>query len=207
MAYDHWLTDPENVLPLVRKCLGEITLDAASNQVAQEYVQAREWYGLDIGKNALELPWYGNVWCNPPYSKGNVDAFVNKMLFEWNRISIYGRVELGKHTAQKDYPVQRMLVLVNSATDCKWYHKLMNECTAALLFKGRIKFWKIENGKAYKVWEGEESKAKRAKDPTAKPKIGNSPRFLNTLFYFDRQDNINPFCAAFDGKGTFIRLG
>lgn len=43
MPFDEWLTDPEAVLPRVRKVMPTIDLDPASNLVAQQYVQAQRF--------------------------------------------------------------------------------------------------------------------------------------------------------------------
>jgi hypothetical protein len=200
-GFDNWLTDPKNVLPRVRKCLGTIDLDPASNIVAQQYVQASEFcvsnddyrhaldkLGIDgiphnlLPDDGLSTDWDGNVFCNPPYSGKLIGLFVNKFIDE----IVAGNVTRG-------------LFLVNSATDSKWYHSLIQNTTCYLLWKGRIKFWKIFDGKAHEKWEGEKSKAE------GKGKIGNSPRYLNTLFYYDRHDDIEPFLTAFKDCGTFCQ--
>jgi hypothetical protein len=197
MPFDNWLTDPNTVLPRVRECLGTIDIDPASNLIAQEYVQAK-WFAISPNDYAemkesenipnnllvdgLSIQWRGNVFCNPPYSAGLIDKFVQKYENEIIRRN-----------------VQRGIFLVNSATDTKWYHQLLKISTCTLLWKGRIKFWKIFDGKAYEKWEGEKSKAE------GKGKIGNSPRYLNTLFYYDRHDDIEPFLTAFKDCGTFCQ--
>lgn len=207
MAFDEWMTNPE-VLELARTCMGRITFDPASNLVAQKYVRADK-YCVSLEEIAhingryihdeMHIPegclldglkqfWNGNVWCNPPYSAGNIDLFVDKALYEWD--GSYREIDSGEC-------VNQMLFLVNSATDAKWYHKLLNSASCTLLWKGRIKFWKIANGEALEKWEGEKSKAE------GKGKVGNSPRYLNTLFYFG--SGILRFKEAFKGKGTFLK--
>lgn len=180
MPFDSWMTPP-HIIELAREMMTSIDLDPASHPVAQEYIKAKEFCALEIGKNGLDIEWYGNVWLNPPYSKGNIDKFVYKALDEWNISGMY------------NYGIKNMLILVNSATDSKWYHALLENCSAFCLWRGRIKFWKIENGQAYEKWEGEKSKQ------LARGKIGNSPRYLNTLFYFG--DNVDRFRYYFGGKG------
>lgn len=174
-GYDEWMSPP-NVLELARTAMGSIDFDPASNPVAQEYVKAKQYcvtraefipYMSSFADDdavlcdGLKQPWRGNVWCNPPYSAGNIDLFVDIAIDQYNNGS-----------------VNQMLMLVNSATDTKWYHKLIRHSQLTMLWRGRIKFWKIVNGVALEKWEGEKSKAE------GKGKIGNSPRYLNTLFYF-----------------------
>lgn len=191
MAYDEWMTNP-NVIELVREAMGSIDYDPASNFVAQQYIKATEYCiapndGVDIPEdisgqcyvNGLTRNWQGNVFLNPPYSTGNIDRFVAKSLDEW------------AHPR-----VNQMIILVNSATDTAWYHRLLAESNVVLLWRGRIKFWKIENGQVHEKWEGVKSKE------AGLGKVGNSPRYLNTLFYFG--SHTDRFRSVFENKGTFL---
>lgn len=195
---DQFMTPPD-VIELARKSMGSIDVDPASNYVAQNYVQAStfciapddteshvKWTHQGHKKtlliDGLAQPWHGSVWLNPPYSNGNIELFVDKAITEWikNRVT-------------------NMIMLVNSSTDTKWFHKLCSHADLGLFWSGRIKFWKIFDGKAHEKWEGELSKQRGT------GKIGNSPRFLNTLFFFGRStDDLNTYRLIFDGKGTFF---
>jgi hypothetical protein len=173
---------PLKVIDKVKYCLGAIDIDVASNSIAQHYIQATDFYGLDVNKNALYLPWKGRIYCNPPYSAKNINAFVDKFKEE---ILIDN--------------IDRAVILTNTSSDSMWYHTLLQYSTCALLWRGRIKFLKIMDGKAYEKWEGQVSKEKGL------GKIGNAPRYLNTLFYYDRHDDIEPFLLAFKDCGTFVQ--
>ena len=205
-GWDEWMTDP-TWIELIRTSMKSIDFDPCSNIVAQQYVKAKTFcvhpsqykvtdvIKCDILEDGLSQQWKGNVFCNPPYSKGNIDAFTDKALYEWNERNAY----LDDDHYTKDNPyVNQMMILVNSATDAKWYHSLLNASSATLLVKGRIKFWKIMDGKAYDKWEGVKSKEKGLN------KIGNSPRYLNTLFYFG--NNIERFNEVFSSKGIIIMV-
>lgn len=210
MGFDNWLTPPD-ILDRVRSVYGGlIDFDPASNLVAQQYVKATQNcvapddeyqppYGVlshDIPPgmriDGLKQDWRGNIWCNPPYSAGNIDAFVQKGITEWNDCfrDTFANIRRGR--------VTQMMFLVNSSTDTEWYHTLLRNCSVALLWKGRIKFWKIENGAAHKKWEGQKSKE------MGLGKIGNSPRYLSTLFYFGAFEDT--FMNVFHSKGTFIKV-
>ena len=190
MSYDHWMTDPVWI-ERIRACMGSIDFDPASNAPSQEYVKAggwavapEEWNSVrndyyNVCKDGLSFSWDGNVYCNPPYSAGNIDLFVNKAIYEWQQVN-----------------TNQLCMLVNSATDTKWHQKLLTHCTGALLVRGRIKFWKVFDGKAHATWEGQVSKEKGL------GKVGNSPRYLNTLFYFG--DSITPFVNTFKPYGTIV---
>lgn len=203
MPFDNWMTDPK-VIELVRATMESIDFDPATNYIAQKYVKASTFcvhpddfnvidtISADVLCNGLDQIWSGNVWLNPPYSAGNIDKFVDKAIMEWN-----DSIELlNDNQYNTSRCVLQMMILVNSATDSKWYHKLLEHASCTLLWRGRIKFWKMENGKAHEKWEGIKSKEKGL------GKIGNSPRYLNTLFYFG--SNTERFKEVFTGKGTFM---
>jgi DNA N-6-adenine-methyltransferase (Dam) len=205
MPFDEWSTPPDWI-ELIRSAMGSIDLDPCSNSASAKIVKATERYGLDIDKNGLDLQWGGNIFCNPPYSAGNIDQFVDKAISEW------GDYNWSANYAYKAYNVSQMVLLVNSATDTKWYHKLLKHCSLVLLVKGRIKFWKVFDGpdgyKAYPEWEGQLSIERRAKDLSLAPVVGNSPRYLNTLFFFARHaGDIVRFYRTFRTHGTILSKG
>lgn len=203
-GFDEWMTPPD-ILTLARETMGSIDFDPASNHIAQRYVKATTYcvapndYSSvrnraitpgELRVNGDQRRWAGNVWCNPPYSAGNIDMFVRHAVFsEWNRDPIY---------RSKDF-VSQMMFLVNSATDSRWYHDLLANCSVLLLWRGRIKFWKMFDGTAHEKWEGEKSKAE------GKGKKGNNPRYLSSLFYFGRtSEQIDNFCHLWQEKGTIV---
>jgi hypothetical protein len=181
MSFDEWMTPPSEI-ELARTFLDTITLDPASNRIAQEYVRAEMFGSLDpndqyiancIG-DGLTKPWYGNVWLNPPYSSGNINTFVRKVIHEVPS-------------------VDRMLVLVNSATDTAWFHSLLNNAQAVLFYRRRVKFWKMFDGKAHDLWVS-----------STNGKIVNNPRYLNTLFMFACEDLQSHFYNVYNERGTII---
>lgn len=202
MPYNEWLTDPR-VLERVRKTFdGKITLDPASNVVAQKYVQAEQFcisldHAMELNGGYLlkdlQLPerclldglahrWHGDVFCNPPYSGGDIQNYVEKAMEEW----AYWK------------EIRQMIFLVNMQSDAAWFHSLLYGCTTLLIWKGRIKFWKIFDGEAHEKWEGEKSKAE------GRGKKGNSPRYLNAVFYFGESDRM--FRKHFADCGTFVSV-
>lgn len=60
-----WYT-PGHIIELARKVMGSITLDPASCEYANTNIVKADFY---YDCNGLELPWYGNVWLNPPYGR------------------------------------------------------------------------------------------------------------------------------------------
>jgi hypothetical protein len=66
--------------------------------------------------DGLTAPWFGRVWCNPPY---------------------------GKHTAAwlaKMHNHRNGIALVFARTDCAWFHDSVAKADAILFLRGRIKF-------------------------------------------------------------------
>jgi phage N-6-adenine-methyltransferase len=117
---NEWHT-PAEYLEVVRKVLGTIDLDPASNPVAQETVKASQFFTLE--NDGLSRPWHGRVWLNPPYSQPAIAQFAEKLVAEWQA----GNIEAA-------------LVLTNNASDTGWFHTLAQACTAFCLTRGRIGF-------------------------------------------------------------------
>lgn len=121
---NEWYT-PGHVVELARDLMRKIDLDPASCEQANQVVQAEAFYTKK--QNGLSLPWAGRVWLNPPYAKGDIDAFVNKLCWE---LSMHG-------------DTVEACVLVNNATDTGWFHRLLKEPSfvGLCLLRGRLRFW------------------------------------------------------------------
>ncbi len=113
-----WYT-PTVYLDAARKVIGDFDLDPASSDVAQQFVKAKTYFTKD--DNGLVQDWKGTVWLNPPYSSGLVDKFAEKLVDS-----------LGK--------VKSAIVLVNNATETRWFQLLANKCDSICFPSGRIKF-------------------------------------------------------------------
>lgn len=59
-----WYTRPE-IIDLDREVLGQIDVDPASNEIAQEWIKADTFFTEDT--NGLDKHWKGKVWVNQPY--------------------------------------------------------------------------------------------------------------------------------------------
>lgn len=75
---------PKRYIEAVHQVLGNISLDPASNAIANETVGATQYYTKEV--DGLTRRWYSNVFCNPPGGKvGNKSLpklFWNKLLQE-----------------------------------------------------------------------------------------------------------------------------
>jgi hypothetical protein len=77
--------------------------------------------------NGLIKPWYGNVFCNPPYDRKNLPAFSQKMVQEFKA----GNIKQG-------------ILLVPARPGSKWFQELMKEWVVCFL-QGRLRFENPQN--------------------------------------------------------------
>jgi phage N-6-adenine-methyltransferase len=121
---DEWYTPPD-ILDAVRRVLGKIDLDPASNTKAQRNVQAKAYFTKQ--DDALTKEWYGRVFCNPPYSAAAIKAFTEHLLEE---------VDADR--------VIEAIYLVNNCTDAGWFHSLAQRFPFCLT-RGRISFYNAKD--------------------------------------------------------------
>ena len=72
-----WYTPP-SFIELVREVLGTIDLDPASCATAQGWIQAKTFYTKE--QDGLSQPWFGRVFCNPPYGSEEVRLMAKRFL-------------------------------------------------------------------------------------------------------------------------------
>lgn len=125
---DSWFTPPQ-YLDSVRAVMEEIDLDPFTSEKANEIVSAQNIFTLE--HSAFENDWKVQdnvrVFMNPPYSAGMCSRSVNRFVeqYESNRF-VEG------------------IVLVNNATDTRWFSALVNSCTAICFTNHRISFWNAD---------------------------------------------------------------
>lgn len=106
-----WITPPEII-----QVLGPFDLDPCAS-TPQPWPCASQSYTEQ--DNGLALPWFGNVWMNPPYDRDEITNWLQRM-------SEYGKG----------------IALVFARTDRVDYHDYIFPYAKALLFKqGRITFY------------------------------------------------------------------
>ena len=116
---NEWYTPPEYI-EAARKAMGGIDLDPASSEVAQDTVGATEYFTID--DDGLSREWHGNVWLNPPYSRGLCAEFVQKLLAEI-----------------EEQRVKQAILLSNNSTETIWWQKAWAETPAICFPDRRIK--------------------------------------------------------------------
>lgn len=117
---NEWYT-PIKFLDIARETMGSIDTDPATSEVANKNVKASTIYTEE--NNGLEKDWIGNVWMNPPYAQPLIQQFADKLIEE---------IEKGN--------TKQAMVLVNNATETKWFNTLSKKAKAIWFMRGRVKF-------------------------------------------------------------------
>lgn len=104
VSTNEWYT-PLKYLDAARNVLGEFDVDPASNNLANQDVQAKRFYTEE--ENGLLHDWPGKVWLNPPY-KGKAEAFINHLIAQYNKGST----------------TEAILLINSNSTDTGWFQPL-----------------------------------------------------------------------------------
>ena len=121
---NEWYT-PELYIETARRLMGSIDTDPASNVIANKTVKADVYYTEET--NGLDKDWHGNVWLNPPYAQPLIQQFADKLVEQ---------VEAGN--------VKQACVLVNNATETKWFRTIAGVSSQIWFISNRIKFIDME---------------------------------------------------------------
>lgn len=120
---DDWET-PDDLFATYNH-LFNFTLDAAGNERNHK---CSTWFGPGgVAEDALSADWgsyirRGNIWLNPPYSRGLQMAFV------------------AKAAACQDISAFKVVCLLPARTDTKLFHELIQPLGNITFLKGRVKF-------------------------------------------------------------------
>lgn len=115
---NEWYT-PARLIESARLVMASIDLDPASSAIANQTVKASAFYTKE--DDGLSKAWSGNVWMNPPYAQPLMNQFAAKLIIELENIN-------------------QAIVLVNNATETRWFQSLLEKCTAVCFPSSRVKF-------------------------------------------------------------------
>ncbi|MFH1010160.1 MAG: DNA N-6-adenine-methyltransferase [bacterium] len=120
---DHEWYTPKAYAEAARSVLGKIELDPASTVEANKIVKAERIYTAE--ENGLKHDWKSKTcFVNPPYDATLIGKFIDKLA---------DSVKVGS--------VTEAIVLVNNATETKWFVRLAGISSFLCFPTGRVKFW------------------------------------------------------------------
>lgn len=124
---DEWGT-PDWVFKLAHKIEPLFVFDAACTRENTLVPYQDHYKDLHLADWSLLCGTEGATWCNPPYSRGNINKFIDKALYEARENSV------------------RSVFLVRFDPTAKWFQKAFNSghCDIYMLSK-RIKFKGADN--------------------------------------------------------------
>jgi hypothetical protein len=122
---NEWYTPPVYI-DAVRAVLGSIQFDPFSCDVANTLVGADDYYTAADDATVTPWPVVRTVFANPPYERGLIDRCINTIITN-HRVN-------GSAT----------IVLVNVATDARWFQQALGSCNAVCFTAKRIRFVKSD---------------------------------------------------------------
>ena len=113
---DEWLTPPA-----ILNALGPFDLDPCA-PINRPWDMANDHY--TVIDNGLQKPWFGRVWCNPPYGRET---------FKWmEKLASHGRG----------------VALIFARTETRGFHsQIWEKAHSVFFFKGRLSFYRVDGTK------------------------------------------------------------
>jgi len=121
---NEWYT-PVSLVESARSVMGSIDTDPASSEIANNIIKASLFYTKET--DGLDKKWEGNVWMNPPYSQPLISLFSDAVTDKF-----------------KKGEIKQAIVLVNNATETRWFRKMASESSMICFIGGRVRFIDME---------------------------------------------------------------
>lgn len=121
-----WYT-PSDLITQIKVVLGDIDTDPATAAKPQTWIKAKTFYTAET--DGLAHPWSGRVFLNPPYARGLMQQFIDKLL-------------LGDNPDMTAW-----ITLTHAATETKWAQMILAEADYVCFLNQRVAFRKA-TGKA-----------------------------------------------------------
>jgi len=118
---NEWYT-PKTFIESAREVMGSIDVDPASSAKANKVVKADIFFTEK--DDGLSFEWSGTVFMNPPYASDLISKFTTHLVDE---------IECDR--------VTQAIVLVNNATETKWFQALADKMRAVCFPASRVDFW------------------------------------------------------------------
>lgn len=118
---NEWYT-PAEYIEAAYAVMDGIDLDPASSDKADEVIGANVYYTIE--DDGLSRDWAGRVWMNPPYARDLIEKFTSKLIY---------------HFCEGE--ISEAVVLVNNATETKWFQDMFEVVAAVCFPYRRVKYW------------------------------------------------------------------
>lgn len=120
---------PKEVIEPIRAALGGvINLDPASCWEANKVVKAERYFSPERNEDGLTMPWYGSMFCNPPYGK-HANGISNQLLWTLTICQKYARGEF-----------DQLILLVNAAMGDSFFRHIWANADLVCFPSKRIRF-------------------------------------------------------------------
>lgn len=156
---NEWYT-PVEYIYAARRVIGDFDLDPASSLTANEVIKARIFYNEQ--DDGLQHEWSGVTWMNPPYASQLIGKFTEKLTYHF-----------------REGDISAALVLVNNATETRWFQGMAAFASAICFLSSRINFWSPSGEKG-------------------------QPLQGQVIIYFG--DNARLFCKEFNSFGFMVEI-